>query len=79
MQVKKCCIDDEVESLKKKKLKVAVAELTASADSYAEKAETTSDLTWIIKSNSLRKTAKSKAQEILNIDLEVQKKQREQP
>lgn len=79
MQVKKRCIDEEVEGLKKKKkLEVAVAELTASADSYAEKAETTSDLTWIIKSNSLRKSAKSKAQEILNIDLEVQRKQREQ-
>lgn len=80
MQVKKRCIDEEVEGLKKKKkkLEVAVAELTASADSYAEKAETTSDLTWIIKSNSLRKSAKSKAQEILNIDLEVQRRQREQ-
>lgn len=45
IQVKKRRIDEEVESLKKKKLEVAVAELTASADSYAEKAETTSDLT----------------------------------
>lgn len=79
IQVKKCCIDEEVESLKKKKLEVVVAELTASADSYAEKAETTSDLTWIIKSNSLRKSAKSKVQEILIIDLEVKKKQHQQP
>lgn len=45
IQVKKRRIDEEVESLKKKKLEVAVAELTASADSYAEKAESTSDLT----------------------------------
>ncbi|KAG0427708.1 hypothetical protein HPB47_025260 [Ixodes persulcatus] len=53
----------------------AAAELTASTDDYAEKAEASSDLTWIMKSNSLRKTAKSKTQEILNIGLEVQKNQ----
>lgn len=74
---KKRCIEEEVEVLtkKKKKLEAAVKELTASADSYAEKAEATSDLTCIIKSNSLRKTAKTKQQEILDIDMKIQEKQ----
>ncbi|XP_077517199.1 uncharacterized protein LOC144128020 [Amblyomma americanum] len=78
-QRKKHCIDEEIETLrrKKKKLEAAVAELTASADSYAEKAEVTSDLTCIMKSNSLRKTAKSKQQEILDIDVKIQEKQSE--
>lgn len=76
-QKKKRCIEEEVEVLtkKKKKLEAAVKELTASADSYAEKAEATSDLTCIIKSNSLRKTAKTKQQEILDIDVKIQEKQ----
>ncbi|KAH7936967.1 hypothetical protein HPB49_006691 [Dermacentor silvarum] len=57
---------EEVEGLqtKKKKLEAVVADLTASADGYAEKAEKTGDITNVVKSNSLRKTAKAKAEEL---------------
>lgn len=40
-----------------------IADLTASADEYAEKAETTADIKKVVKSNSLRKTARAKAEE----------------
>lgn len=49
----------------------------ASADAYAEKAE--NDLTHIVKSNSLRKTAKEKTAELHSVKLEIQQKLLELP
>ncbi|KAH7949479.1 hypothetical protein HPB49_011221 [Dermacentor silvarum] len=61
---------EEVEGLqtKKKKLEAVVADLTAFGDGYAEKkAERTGDISYVVKSNSLRKTAKGKAEELGSI------------
>lgn len=63
-------------SKKEKKVKAVVQELTDKVESYAEKAETISSLTCIIKSNCLRKTANTKQQEIVDIGTKIQKKQR---
>ncbi|XP_029845476.2 uncharacterized protein LOC115328421 [Ixodes scapularis] len=80
-QAKKRCIDEEIDTMKakKRKLEATIADLTASADAYAEKAEKANDLTYIVKSNSLRKTAKSKAKELLSISQQIQKKLQELP
>lgn len=45
----------------------AVAEITDSADSYAQTAEAKCDVACIVKSNGTRKAARDKAQEILSI------------
>lgn len=60
---------------RKKKLESAAKELKATAEPYAEEAETISDLTCIIKLNSLRKTAKTKQQEIVDTNMKIRKKQ----
>lgn len=80
-QAKKRCIDEEIDTMKarKRKLEATIADLTASADAYAEKAEKANDLTYIVKSNSLRKTAKSKAEELLSISQQIQEKLQELP
>ncbi|KAH7966805.1 hypothetical protein HPB49_019656 [Dermacentor silvarum] len=72
---------EEVEGLqtKKKKLEAAVADLTASADGYAEKAERTGDITHVVKSNSLRKTAKAKVEELGSIKTQIEKKLKDLP
>ncbi|KAM7281405.1 uncharacterized protein ISCGN_006260 [Ixodes scapularis] len=77
-QAKKRCIDEEIDTMKakKRKLEATMADLTASADAYAEKAN---DLTYIVKSNSLRKTAKSKAEELLSISQHIQEELQELP
>jgi len=42
--------------------------MTSSADEYAEKAEKTHQLTWIVKSNSLRRSAKEKTTELKAVE-----------
>ncbi|KAK8788935.1 hypothetical protein V5799_021289 [Amblyomma americanum] len=63
-------IEEEIHGMKMKRrrLEATIADLTASADNYAERAEATSDITFIVKSNSLRKTAKEKTLELAEID-----------
>ena len=63
---KRKALDDEIEELKKKKryLEKDVNGMTSSADEYVEKAEKTHQLTWIAKSNSLRRSAKEKTTEL---------------
>ena len=51
---------EELGELKKKKARVEAVALEKSADEYADKAETTTQLTFIAKSNSLRRTVKEK-------------------
>ncbi|XP_049270810.1 uncharacterized protein LOC125758087 [Rhipicephalus sanguineus] len=67
---KRRLVEDEIDNLRRKKVKLeaTVADLTTSADELALKAEETGDVTYIVKSNSLRKTAKNKTQELLNIN-----------
>lgn len=58
---------------RKKKLEAVLKKLTATADSFAQKTEATSHLTCIIKSNTLRKTAKTKQQATVHIHMKIQK------
>lgn len=75
-QTKRQKIMEEVEGLqmKKKKLEAVVADLTASADEYAEKAEATADIKKVVKSNSLRKTARAKAEELSSVKTQLANK-----
>lgn len=75
-QSKRRLVEDELDSMrqKKKKLEAVIADLTASADRYAERAEASNDITFIVKSNSLRKTAKSKVGELADITQLIQEK-----
>lgn len=70
---------DEIESSKAKKLMLEkdVVELTSDADSFAERAESACDLTWLAKSNSLRRTVKSKQEEITALAESLAKKSKE--
>lgn len=61
---------DEMKA-KRRKLEIAVESLMEAADSYAEKAEAAGDVTLIIKSNSLRNTAKNKKEELARTDAEI--------
>lgn len=67
---KRSHIEEEIESIKTKKrrLEATIADLTACADKYALRAEATSDITLIVKSNSLRKTANEKSLELADMD-----------
>lgn len=73
---KRRLINDEIDSMKKRKkeLEAVVADLTGSADRYSEKAEQSNDITFVVKSNSLRRTAKTKAEELKNIIQLIQEK-----
>lgn len=73
---KRRLINDEIDNIKKRKreLEAVIADLTVSADRHFEKAEASNDITFVVKSNSLRKTAKSKAEELLNITQLIQEK-----
>ena len=70
---------EELGELKKKKARVEadVVALEKSADEYANKAETTSQLTFIAKSNSLRRTAKEKKESLVEIEKQIDEKLKE--
>jgi len=59
---------------KKRCLRKDVDAMTSSADEYAEKAEKTHQLTWIAKSNSLRRSAKEKTEELKAVDEQLDEK-----
>eukprot|EP00117_Sycon_ciliatum_P041354 scpid78983/ scgid30266/ len=67
----------EIDDVKKKQkqLRAEVTELFSSADKFPERAESSSDLAWIVKSNSLRCTAKSKEAELGDLAQVLQEKQ----
>ncbi|KAL3205778.1 hypothetical protein MRX96_052930 [Rhipicephalus microplus] len=67
---KRSHIEEEIESIKTKKrrLEATIADLTACADKYPLRAEATSDITLIVKSNSLRQTANEKSLELADMD-----------
>ena len=67
--LKRKAIHDEIEGMQKKKKQLAqeISALTSSADKFAERAETAGDLTWVTKSNSLRRTAREKKKELENL------------
>lgn len=70
---------NEVEVLKAKRarLQQTVEELQSSADKLSEKAEETSNLSFVTQSNSFRRTAKEKTAEIMNIDATIKEMLRE--
>ena len=70
---KRKALDDEIEELKKKKrcLQQDVAIMTSSADEFAEK---TRQVTWIAKSNSLRRSVKEKTAELKAVDEQLDEK-----
>lgn len=73
---KRKLVVEELDALraKKAKLEKVIDSLSESADSYAEKAEVSQDFSLIVKSNSLRKTAKAKANEIFQLEKEIKSK-----
>lgn len=76
MDLKRKAITDELDDLKKKRTRMEadISALQKSADEYAEKAEATSKLTFITKSNSFRRTAKEKKVSLLEIEKQVDAK-----
>ncbi|KAH7965067.1 hypothetical protein HPB49_003280 [Dermacentor silvarum] len=56
---KRCLINNEIDNISKRELEAVIAGLTVSADRNSEKAEASNDITFVVKSNSLQKTAKS--------------------
>jgi len=71
--LKRKTVNDELDDLKKKRKMVEdqVKSLQKSADEFAEKAETKGNLNWIVKSNSLRRTAKDKMESIKEINTQI--------
>jgi len=67
---------DEISTLKEKKrrLETDFEALKNSADSYAEKAESTGRLTLIAKSNGMRRTAREKREQIMSLEDEIENK-----
>ena len=68
---------EELGEIKKKARVEAVVALEKSADEYADKAETTTQLTFIAKSNSLRRTAKEKKERLVEIEKQIDEKLKE--
>ena len=66
----------EIEEAKKKKklLAIEVEKLTESADEFAVRAGSSRDLTWVTKSNSLRRTAREKVQAMNTLQQSTNKK-----
>ena len=67
---KRKLVSDEVDELKSKKLCLSkdIEAMRKSADDYADKAEKSRDLTYIAKSNSLRRAAKEKDVELKSVN-----------
>ena len=59
---------------KKRRLETDSEALKNSADSYAEKAKSTGQLTLIAKSNGMRRTAREKQEQIISVDDDIENK-----
>lgn len=70
---KRKALADELDELKRKKAKAEshIVALEKAADECAEKAESTGKLTFITKSNSLRRTAKEKRVSLQDLDKHI--------
>jgi len=80
MTRKRKAVDDEIQSLKRRKLELStdVDSLTASADQLAEKAESSRDMSILVKSNAMRKACKEKTAEMTELDKQLADKLLEQ-
>jgi len=75
IELKRKAITDELDDLKKRaRMETDISALQKSADEYAEKAEATSQLTFITKSNSFRRTANEKKVSLLEIEKQIEAK-----
>lgn len=76
VDLKRKAFTDELEDLKKKRARMEadICALEKSADEYAEKAESSGNLTFISKSNSFRRTAKEKKESLLKIEKQIDEK-----
>ncbi|KAL3042124.1 hypothetical protein OYC64_020135 [Pagothenia borchgrevinki] len=73
---KRKALADELDELQKKRARVQndIGALEKSADEYADKAESSGKLTFITKSNSLRRTAKEKKASPQDLEKEIDEK-----
>ncbi|KAE8278809.1 hypothetical protein D5F01_LYC22384 [Larimichthys crocea] len=73
---KRKALGDELDELKKKRNRVKedIGALEKSANNFADKAESTGNLTFIAKSNSLRRTAKDKRASLEEIEKQIDQK-----
>jgi len=73
---KRKAVDDEIQSLKRRKLELStdVDSLTASADQLAEKAESSRDMSILMKSNAMYKVCKEKTAEMTELDKQLAEK-----
>ena len=73
---KRAAVLDELNDLKvqKKRMKSNIEALLESADDLAEKANLTGKVTFISKSNAMRRSAKDKEGELKSIEEEINKK-----
>ncbi|KAA0708129.1 hypothetical protein E1301_Tti023431 [Triplophysa tibetana] len=73
---KRKALTDDLEDLKKKRARMEadICALQKSADEYAEKAESSNNLTFITKSNSFRRTAKEKKTSLQKIGKQIDEK-----
>jgi len=73
-------MDDEIQSLKRRKLELStdIDSLTTSADQLAEKAESSHDMSILVKSNAMRKACKEQTAEMTELDKQLSDKLLEQ-
>ena len=66
-------VDDEIQSLKRKKLELSADtdSLTSSANQLAEKAESSRDMSILVKSTAMRKACKKKTAEMTELDKQL--------
>jgi len=66
-------VDDEIQSLKRRKLELStdIDSLTASVDQLAEKAESSRDMSILVKSNTMCKACKAKTAEMTELDKQL--------
>jgi len=66
-------VDDEIQSPKRRKLELStdIDSLTASVDQLAEKAESSCDMSILVKSNAMHKACKEKAAEMTELDKQL--------
>ena len=71
MTRKRKVVDDKIQNLKSRKLELStdIESLTASADQLAEKAESSRDMSILVKSNAMRKASKEKVTEMTELDI----------
>jgi len=77
---KRKAVDDEIQSLKRRNLELStdIDSLTALADQLAEKAESSRDMSILVKSNAMHKAFKEKTAEMTELDKQLADKLLEQ-